>query len=495
MTTTTWAKSVIKEEEVSRYLRDDGSDFVDDAAIERQLAEAGNPEPARIRDILAKSGAIQTLTPEETAMLLNVEDEDLLAEMRETALRNKLKVYDNRIVTFAPLYCSSFCVNDCLYCGFRAGNGEMTRRRLTIPEVEAETRALAGTFGHKRLVVVYGEHPSSDADYIAETIDAIYNVQVPTRKGAATIRRVNVNAAPMSIADLKRLGHVGLGTFQVFQETYHHETYRKLHGTRGPKGNYRWRLYSMHRAQEAGVSDVGLGALFGLYDWKFEVMGLLCHTRELEARFGGVGAHTISFPRLEPASNAPFLSQSRYQVSDRDFLKIITVLRLAVPYTGLICTAREPAPIRDEAVRLGITQMDASTRIGIGAYSERWDEQERERQQFMLGDSRSLEELVGDLAHMGTITSFCTAGYRIGRTGERIMRLLRSCEEGKFCKLNAVITFREWLDDFASDVTRAFGEELIRKELAESMKAAPAMAGKLTEYYERTAAGERDLYL
>ena len=292
-----WAKTVIKREEVDCYLDGAGRDFIDDQVIWDQIEAAPkDPDPVRVRELMAKGLAMETLQPEETAVLLNVSDLELLAEMRRTAGAIKKKVYDNRIVTFAPLYMSNHCVNACSYCGFRAKNEGIERRRLTMDEVAAETRALTGTFGHKRLIVVYGEHPLSDVDYIAESIDTVYNQRVDTRKGHANIRRVNVNAAPLGVDSLKKLKRVGIGTFQVFQETYHHDTYRKVHGTKCLKSDYQWRLYAMHRCQEAGVDDVGIGALFGLYDWRFEVLGLMHHTHELERRYAGVGPHTISFP-------------------------------------------------------------------------------------------------------------------------------------------------------------------------------------------------------
>ena len=299
----------------------------------------------------------------------------------------------------------------------------------------------------------------------------------------------------MCIDDLKMLKEVGIGTYQVFQETYHHDTYAKIHPEGTIKGNYQWRLYCHHRAQEAGVDDVALGILFGLYDWRFEVMGLLYHARDLEKHFG-IGPHTISFPRLEPAANTPFIQQTKYKVSDEEFKKLIAVIRLSVPYTGMILTAREPAHIRRDIISSGmITQTDASTKIGIGAYSDRYTEQELERQQFELGDTRSLDEVIRELAEMGYITSFCTAGYRCGRTGDRIMTLLRTGKEAVFCKLNAVLTFREWLDDFASEETKIAGEKVIQKEIEElKEKVSEKVYNKLLEYYRRIQNGERDLY-
>ncbi len=489
-----WIESVIKEEEITKYM-DNGKDFINDEEIWEKLNQNENPEPSRIREIIAKSLSIETLEPDETAALLNVKDPELWEEIFETARQIKKKVYDNRIVTFAPLYLGNLCVNNCLYCGFRRDNQVIKRRVLTFEEIEKETEVLAGQVGHKRLIISLGEHPRTSVHYIKKAIETIYSVKVPTKKGFGQIRRVNVNAAPMSIEDLKRLKEVGIGTYQVFHETYHHETYSKVHPKGTLKHNYQWRLYCHHRALEAGVDDVGLGVLFGLYDWRFEVMGLLYHSRELEKKFG-IGPHTISFPRLEPAANTPFIQKSKYKVSDEDFKKLIAVIRLSVPYTGMILTAREPAYIRREIIASGmITQTDASTRIGIGAYSDRYTEQELERQQFQIGDPRSLDEVVRELAEMGYITSFCTAGYRCGRTGERIMTLLKTGKEGIFCKLNAVLTFREWLDDFASEQTKAVGERIIQKEIEElKEKLPPKVFDNLLEYYRRIQNGERDLY-
>jgi 2-iminoacetate synthase len=498
-----WARNVIVREEIDRYLGG-GKDFIDDERIDSIIADKrGEPSVSEVRDILAKSASIKTLDLDEAGALMRVRSPETWREMIDAALAIKKKVYNNRIVVFAPLYLSSKCVNSCVYCGFRAENGEMKRRRLTLDEVRREAEALTRDFGHKRLVVVFGEHPDSDVDYMISAIDTIYSVKVKTRGGEANIRRVNVNAAPLSIEKLKRLREVGMGTFQVFQETYDRRVYARVHPARTIKGDFRWRLYCHHRAMEAGVDDVGLGALFGLADWRFDVLGLVSHARELEKRFGGVGAHTISFPRLEPASNAPWLADRSHHVSDEDFLKLVTILRLAVPYTGLICTAREPAPIRNEAVRRGITQMDAGTRVGLGAYSEGTSpakdsgtgEQDIENQQFLLGDPRSLEELVGYLADQGSITSFCTAGYRIGRTGARIMRMFRDCTEGNFCKLNAILTFREWVDDFAGPATRGKCERLIEREYAEAKAQLPALMPGFEPLYQKTLHGCRDLFV
>ncbi len=488
-----WVRHRIRPEQIEKYL-DHGRCFIDEAAIERALAAHRTPEAGRVRDILQKALAIQTLTLDETACLLNVEDPELLAEMRRVAGQVKTKVYDNRIVTFAPLYLSNLCVNNCVYCGFRCSNTQETRRVLSQDEVRREAEVLAGQIGHKRLIVVYGEHPESDVNYMTETLRTIYDVKVKTRRAWGRINRCNVNAAPMQIDELRLLKDAGLGTFQVFQETYHRKTYEQLHPGNTIKGNYLWRLYCMHRAMEAGIDDVGIGPLVGLYDWKFEVMALLCHALDLEKQFG-IGPHTISFPRLEPAHNTPFVRDLPYRVSDENFKRLVTVIRLAVPYTGMILTARESAQLRREVLPLGCTQLDASSRIGIGGYTDRPDDrQQDDRQQFILGDTRSLDEVIRELAEGGSITSFCTAGYRCGRTGQKIMGLLRSGAEGRFCKLNAILTFREWLDDFGSPATIAAGEKVIEKEIEQVKQRMPEVFESFMSYYGKTQAGDRDLY-
>ncbi len=478
--------------DTERYL-DNGRDFIDDDLIHRTLEQQRSPDKKQVMDILAKSRSIETLSLEETAVLLQVTDGDVLQEMVRAGQDIKKNVYDNRIVTFAPFYTGNRCVNNCLYCGFRKENRAIERQVLSLDEVRAEVKVLAGTLGHKRLIAVYGEHPTSDARYIADTLNTIYSVKVPTAHGYGNIRRVNVNAAPMSVSDLRLLHGAGIGTYQVFQETYHHGSYAKLHDPGTIKGDYQWRLYAMHRAFEAGIDDVGIGVLFGLYDWKFEVLGLVRHALELEKVFG-IGPHTVSFPRLEPAFNTPYVDIAKHKVRDAEFLRLITVLRLAIPYTGMILTARESAVLRDTALPLGCTQTDASSRIGIGAYSRVDSAQLPDTQQFVLGDTRSLDELIRDLARGGTIVSFCTAGYRCGRTGQNIMQLLKSGREGQFCKLNAILTYKEWLEDFASAETKQAGERVIQCEMAAVETTLPQFYPMLKNKYERIAAGERDLF-
>ena len=488
-----WVRERIVPAEIGKYLDPDGSDWVNDAEILRLLAETEEPDPARVRDIIAKALAVETLSQEELARLMRVRDPGLREEMRAAAGAVKHKVYDNRIVTFAPLYLGSKCVNNCVYCGLRSSNPAVERRVLTMAEVRAETEALAGQLGHKRLIVVYGEHPESGLDYIAESIRTVYSVNVPARKGRGQIRRVNVNAAPMSIAELKVLHDCGLGTFQVFQETYDRRRYAQMHPAGTIKGDFRWRLTAMHRAQEAGIDDNGLGVLYGLADWRFELLAQQAHVHEME-RFCGIGPHTLSFPRLEPAVNTPFAGASPWRVSDADFERIVVLARLAVPYAGLIITARETPEMRRRLLPLGVTQMDAASNVGVGAYADGQEKQKGERQQFLLGDPRGLDECIREWAGLGCITSFCTAGYRCGRTGKCIMDLLRSGAEGKFCKLNAVLTFKEWLDDFATPETQAVGEELLRQELDEVRRTQPKIWPAFEANYRRIVAGERDLF-
>ncbi len=494
-----WKKEVIRQEEIDKYLIN-GKVFIDDQSIFSALRSQCDPDPHFIRDILQKSMSIATLKPDETAALLNVTDPGLWDEINKTALEVKKKVYDNRIVFFAPLYCANYCINNCAYCGFREANSLEVRRILTIDEVKRETESVLRE-GHKRLVLVFGEHPLTDADYMVDCIKGVYSVNdVAPKSGQPTnIRRVNINAAPMEMAKLRKLKEAGIGTYQVFQETYHRETFARVHPANTLKGHYHWRLYALHRAIEAGVDDVAIGALFGLYNWKFEVMGLLHHALDLERQFG-IGPHTISFPRMTPASGSWLSNNSEYNVSDENFRRLVAVLRLSVPTAGMIVTAREKAAIKQEVLQLGCTQTDASTRIGIGAYSDQQKEFNQDNKQFTIGDPRDLDAVIQEVAKLGYIASFCTAGYRCGRTGETIMGMLSHCEESKFCKLNAVLTYREYLNDYASPETKAIGEKLIQKELAEIesseyFQQKPHLLGRFRKDYIEILSGKRDLYI
>ena len=462
--------------------RVESKSFIPEEKIFELLEKTKNPDPARVREIIQKSLNKNRLEPEETATLLNVEDPELLEEIFEAARTLKERIYGNRIVLFAPLYIGNECVNDCIYCGFRVSNKLVERRTLTDEQLKEEVKSLVSQ-GHKRLIVVYGEHPKYSPEFIARTIDIVYN----TKYGNGEIRRVNVNAAPQTIEGYRIIKSVGIGTFQIFQETYHKKTYLKLH-PRGPKSNYNWRLYGLDRAMMAGIDDVGIGALFGLYDWKFEVMGLLYHTIHLEERFG-VGPHTISFPRIKPAINTPYSQKPEHAVSDEDFKKLVAIIRLSVPYTGMILTAREPAKLRDEAIKLGVSQIDAGSRIGIGAYSHREDDEDRKRQ-FTLEDPRPLDQVIRSLLKEGFVPSFCTACYRSGRTGEHFMEFAIPGFVKNFCTPNALFTLQEYLCDYATEETRKIGEGVIEKEL---QKMNPKIREKVKEGLERIKRGERDV--
>ncbi len=454
--------------------------FIPEDEIFELLETTKNPDSVRVREILEKSLNKNRLEPEEVATLLNVEDKDLLEEIFHAARTLKERIYGNRIVLFAPLYIGNDCVNDCVYCGFRTSNPEVYRKTLTFDELRNEVKALVSK-GHKRLIVVYGEHPRYSPEFIAETIRIIYDTKV----GNGEIRRVNVNAAPQTVEGYKIIKEAGIGTFQIFQETYHQPTYKKLH-PRGPKSNYAWRLYGLDRAMLAGIDDVGIGALFGLYDWKYEVMGLIYHTIHLEERFG-VGPHTISFPRIEPAVGSEISYNPPHKVSDDDFKKLVAIIRLAVPYTGMILTAREPAELRKEVLKMGVSQIDGGSNIGIGSYSQD-DPEKVKKSQFILGDNRTLEEVIYDLLKEGYIPSFCTACYRMGRTGEHFMEFAIPGFVKRFCTPNALFTLREYLNDYASEETKRLGYELIKTELERVNN-----RDLVEKYLQRIDSGERDV--
>jgi len=458
--------------------------FINNNLILENLENGKGTSKAEIREIIAKSLAKNRLEPEETAKLLQVTDPELLEEMFEGARQLKKDIYGNRIVYFAPLYIGNKCINNCLYCGFRRSNNSIVRETLSTEELEEQIKILESK-GHKRLILVYGEHPCYGADFIAETMKIVYN----TKNGNGEIRRVNINAAPLDVDGYKKLKEAGIGTFQIFQETYHYDTYKLLHPEGDMKSDYEWRLTGLDRAMEAGIDDVGIGALFGLYDWKYEVMGLLYHTIHLEEKYG-VGPHTISFPRIEPAIDTDFYDQTKYKVSDEDFKKIVSILRLSVPYTGMILTARENPNVRREIIPLGVSQIDAGSRIGIGGYTK--DDYIPDKEQFQLGDMRSLDSIIGEMSDNGFLTSFCTACYRSGRTGENFMSKAKPGEIQNFCRANAILTFKEYLLDYASDETKVKGENIISKELA---SIEPKRRKLIEDKLKLVECGERDVYL
>lgn len=460
------------------------TDFIDDAHL-TGLAAGPAPERARVRDLIAKSMDKQALAVEEAAELVRADDPELVEEIFAAARTLKETVYGNRIVLFAPLYIGNECTNDCAYCGFRRSNPEAIRRTLDGEEIRRQVSALEEK-GQKRLILVFGEHPHYDASFIAEAVRTVYGVKV----GHGEIRRVNINAAPLDHDGYRIVKEAGIGTYQVFQETYHHETYARVHPPGTAKGRYLWRLDALSRAMESGCDDVGIGALFGLYDWRFDLLGLVRHALFLQERYG-VGPHTISFPRLRPASGVRI--DDRWLVSDRDLLRLIAILRLSVPYTGMILTARENAELRRQAMTFGVSQIDAGTRLELGGYTEAGDTQCMEREQFQLGDVRSLDEVMRELVVDGHIPSFCTACYRLGRTGEHFMEFAIPGFIKKFCTPNALTTLLEYLVDYGSPETRAAGERIIAEELAKLPD--DALKRELVSRLDRIRTTEdRDLY-
>ncbi len=458
--------------------------FIDEEKIWDLLDKARSPEKKRVREVLEKARQKKGLSLAEAAILMENDDPELIEEMLHTARQIKEEIYGNRIVLFAPLYVGNECVNDCVYCGFRISNKDCFRKTLSRSELILETKALENQ-GHKRLIMVYGEHPKYDANYIHDTVKTVY--QVKERKGE--IRRVNINAAPMDVEGYRIVKSAGIGTYQIFQETYHQKTYADLH-PRGPKSNFLWRLYGLDRAMEAEIDDLGIGALIGLFDWRFEVLGLLMHAEHLDKTFG-VGPHTISFPRIEPAFGSEFTEKPPYSVNNEDFKKLVAILRLSVPYTGMILTAREPIEVRNEVIPLGVSQIDGGSAIGIGEYSAK-DKESFKKSQFILGDHRTLDEVIKELAKQDFIPSFCTACYRLGRTGEHFMELSKPGEIKNFCQPNALLTFSEYLLDYASDETKQIGLKLIEKE--EKKIANQKLKQEFEIKLDEMKSGKRDLY-
>ena len=432
--------------------------FINPAEINRTLAYAkkyGN-DASMVRFILDKAREKKGLTHTEAAVLLLNEDPKVAAEIGTLAEEVKEAYYGNRIVLFAPLYLSNYCVNGCTYCPYHSQNKHIFRKKMTQEEIKAEVIALQD-MGHKRLALEAGEHPVlNPLEYILESIDTIYGI----KHKAGAIRRVNVNIAATTVENYRRLHDAKIGTYILFQETYNREDYEKLH-PRGPKANYAWHTEAMDRAMQAGIEDVGLGVLFGLHNYASEFVGLLMHAEHLEAVYGA-GPHTISVPRLCPADDIN-TGDFANALPDDIFLKIIALLRLSVPYTGMIISTREGERIRREALRLGISQISGGSRTSVGGYAE--PEKENDSAQFDVSDNRTLDEVVGWLMELGYIPSFCTACYRAGRTGDRFMALCKNLQIHNCCLPNALMTLKEYLVDYASPETRKIGEALIKKEL------------------------------
>lgn len=442
---------------LNMQLTNNAVDFIDDTLL-HSLIENTKEDMTKAREIFAKSLAKEPLSLRETAVLLAIRSPQGLKELYDAAKELKRNVYGNRIVLFAPLYVGNSCVNNCKYCGFRRDAQGTVRKTLSETELVKEVINLEDR-GHKRLILVFGEAPRYSPEYIAACVRTCY----ATKSGNGEIRRININAAPLDIEGFRIVKNAGIGTFQVFQETYHKETYAKYHPAEDIKGNYMWRLNAMDRAFEGGIDDMGIGALFGLYDWRFEVLGLVSHALHLQKTYG-VGPHTISFPRIQPANDLNI--ELPYRVTDEQFKQLVAVLRLAVPYTGLIMTARESEAIRDEVIEMGVSQIDAGTKLEIGGYQKtKGEDQELNKEQFMVGDTRELDEVIKWLLEREFIPSFCTSCYRVGRTGEHFMEFAIPGFIKRFCTPNAMLTLAEYLEDYSSRQTKEAGYALIEKEL------------------------------
>ncbi|UXZ08875.1 [FeFe] hydrogenase H-cluster radical SAM maturase HydG [Clostridium perfringens] len=436
-------------------------DFIKDYEINSLIAKGKElvSDKELVREIIEKSKSAEGLTPEETAVLLNLEDKELIEEMFKATRQVKEKLYGKRLVVFAPLYVSNYCVNNCTYCGYKHCNDELKRKKLNKEQLIEEVKVLE-SLGHKRIALEAGEDPvNAPLDYILDCIKSIYSIKFDN----GSIRRINVNIVATSVEDYKRLKDAEIGTYILFQETYHKPTYERLHVS-GPKHNYNYHTTAMHRAREAGIDDIGMGVLYGLYDYKYETLAMLMHAMDLEETTG-VGPHTLSVPRLRPAENVS-LENYPYLVDDEDFKKIVAILRLAVPYAGLILSTREEPVLRDEIIALGVSQVSTGSCTGVGGYSEAYSDPE-EKPQFEVGDHRSPVEMIESLMEAGYIPSYCTACYREGRTGERFMDIVKSGELYKICEANALITLKEFIDDYGTDRTREIGDNLIKKSIDE----------------------------
>jgi len=448
----------------------------DEKGIDRILDESEAPDDGRLRDILKKAGKKKGLTLEESACLLRISDKKQMDSLFASAGKVKNEIYGNRLVLFAPLYLSDLCVNDCEYCGFHCRNRELRRKKLSMAEIRQQAALLIG-MGHKRVLLESGEHPDNSIDFVCDAIRAIYGVKV----GNGEIRRINVNIASTTTENYRKLKEAGIGTYQLFQETYHRETYERLH--KGPKADYGRQLTAHERAFGAGIDDFGMGVLFGLYDYRFEVLSLLAHAKYMDATYG-VGPHTVSVPRFRPAPSVVF--SPGFPVQDADFLKLIAVIRLSLPYTGMIISTRESAEIRKKAFEIGISQTSAASKTSPGGYSS------GKSGQFEISDERPVEEVLQGVMRQGLLPSFCTACYRSKRTGEAFMKLAKTGNIHHLCGPNAILTFKEFLVDYANPGLRKEGERAIEREL-EKIEDQDRKLETLNRL-KRIENGERDLY-
>jgi len=457
--------------------------FIDKDKLYR-LIEGNEPTQKELDDVLNRASELKGLGLEDVAMLLRVTDHQQIYQIMETAKKVKQEIYGKRLVLFAPLYTGNRCVNNCVYCSFRKDNKQIKRKILDMEEISTEVKTLLAE-GHKRILLICGETPANGIDYMCEAIRTTYAV----RQNGQYVRRINVELAPMSIEDFRRLKEEKIGTYVCFQETYEPDLYKTYHPAGTPKADYENRLLVMDRAMEGGIDDVGLGVLFGLADYRFEILALMEHAHHLEEAFG-CGPHTISFPRIEPAEGAPLPEHIPHKVSDDDFKKIIAIIRIALPYTGIILSTRENDDMRTELFNYGVSQISAGSRTNPGAYAA---EEEHTGSQFQLGDHRTVDEVVASMIESGYIPSFCTGCYRKGRVGHDFMDLAKPGLIKDFCMPNALFTFREYLNDFASPETREKGMKLISDLIEEVEK--PTLKETIKDNIAKIDEGERDIYL
>lgn len=455
--------------------------FINEKYISDLLKSAENTTREEIDEILARSRNMKGLSHEDIAKLLMISDEDQISEIYKIAGDIKKSIYGNRIVMFAPLYVSNHCVNNCTYCGYRRDN-TIVRRKLTQNEVSEEAKMLMN-MGHKRIALEVGEDPvNCSIDYVLECINTIYN----TYYNGQNIRRINVNVAATTVENYKKLKDIGIGTYILFQETYHKSTYEQVH-PKSVKGNYEYHTLSFDRAMEAGVEDVGGGVLFGLYEPKFEVLSLMIHNEHLEEKFG-VGFHTISVPRLKKAEGME-LSQFPHILDDEEFKRLVAIIRIAVPFTGIILSTRESKEMRHELLRYGVSQISAGSCTGVGGYKEG----ENHTEQFEVSDHRTVDEILLYLIENDYIPSYCTACYRMGRTGDRFMQLAKSGNIQNVCHPNALLTLMEYVIDFGNDELTKKASMLIQREMDNISN--PAIKKFAKEGFESIKNGKRDIYL
>ena len=457
--------------------------FINHEYIYKIIEETKNPSNEQIKEVLNRAKNREGLDYKDIAILLQAEDEKDLKEIYSLAGEIKKDIYGKRVVVFAPLYVSDYCVNNCVYCGYKRDN-KFNRRRLTMDEVAQEVKILE-QMGHKRLALELGEDPvNAPIDYVLECLDTIYK----TQNNNGEIRRVNVNIAATTVENYKLLKEKGIGTYILFQETYHKPTYDKMH-PKSLKGDYNYHLTAFDRAMEAGIDDVGAGVLFGLADPRFEVLGLMMHNAHLEEKFG-VGFHTISVPRLQPA-NGVSLENYPHLLDDKMFKKIVAILRIAVPFTGLILSTRETPAMRKELLKYGVSQISAGSSTGVGGYKER--EEGKEVKQFKTNDERSPIEILKELLSDGYIPSYCTACYRKGRTGDRFMSLAKSGNIKYVCEPNALMTLLEFTLDYGDEELYKKSLEIIDKEVENIER--EDIKSLTKESMEKMKKGQRDFYL